>query len=272
MPKTRPKPQGQITRGKTQPNRLRRVDAFILLYAPDLLRRQDGPFRDAWFVDLGFGAHPVTTLETAERLRRSAPELRILGVDIDPERVARAQPQADARTHFRCGGFNLPLAEGERVRLIRAFNVLRQYPPQAVRPAWEQMARAVPLGGLLLEGTSTPSGALWVMNVLRRWDGDVPWRQEALVFSTNFHPGFDPIAFQAVLPKNYIHRIQPGESIADFFAAWKAARAATYGYRSLGRRQWFGAAARQLAARGWDVDTRRRWINRGYLLWRNPPP
>lgn len=261
------KPQGQVTRGKTARNRLRRVDAFLQLYAPDLLTRPG-----ALFVDLGYGAEAVTTLETAERLRRGAPDLRLLGVEIDPERVANARPFATPWLDFRLGGFNLPLAADEQVSVIRAFNVLRQYPPEAVRPAWEQLAVGVISGGLLLEGTSTPSGGLWVMNVLRRVDGDFPWRQEALVFSTNFHHGFDLTDFQAVLPKNYIHRVVPGEAIYAFFAAWKSAQAATAGWRAWGLRNWFAAAARELAAAGWDVDTRRRWLNRGYLLWRNPPP
>ncbi len=272
MSKRPPKPQGQITRGKTAPNRLRRVDAFLLLYAPDLLRRQDGPFREAWFVDLGFGADPVTTLETARRLQRAAARLRVLGVDIDPERVARARPYASPQVDFRLGGFNLPLAADERARAVRAFNVLRQYPPSAVRPAWEQIAASVPPGGLLIEGTSTPSGSLWVANLLRRVEAAFPWKQEALVFSTNFHQGFELTAFQAVLPKNYIHRMRPGEPIAAFFADWKAARAETYGYRVFGRRQWFAAAARRLAAKGWPVSVQRRWLARGYLLWRDPPP
>ena len=33
------KPEGQPTRGKTASNRLRRVDNFILLYEPTLLKR-----------------------------------------------------------------------------------------------------------------------------------------------------------------------------------------------------------------------------------------
>ena len=132
-PKALPRsPQGQPTRGKTARNRLRRVDNFVIQYDPTLLRREDGLFKGAFFVDLGYGAEPFTTLESAERLRRLNPQLPVLGVEIDPARVAAALPNTDALTHFRLGGFNLPLrqrADGstETVRLIRAFNVLRQY-------------------------------------------------------------------------------------------------------------------------------------------------
>ena len=158
------KPQGQVTRGKTARNRLRQVDHFMLRYDPGLLTRVDGDFADALFVDLGYGAEAVTTLESAERFRRLNPGLKVLGVEIDPQRVAAALPFADSRTFFRLGGFNLPLQPGETVRLIRAFNVLRQYEEHEVASAWEQMARGVLPGGLLIEGTSNPTGAIWAAN------------------------------------------------------------------------------------------------------------
>ena len=120
------KPQGQPTRGKTASNRLRRVDNFILLYEPSLLTRTDGLFADSMFVDLGYGFDARTTLESAERFRRANPGLKILGVEIDKERVEAASPYADEKTFFRLSGFNLPLKVGEHVCLIRAFDVLRQ--------------------------------------------------------------------------------------------------------------------------------------------------
>ena len=78
---------GQATRGKTASNRLRRVDNFILLYEPSLLTRTDGLFSDSFFVDVGYGFDARTTLESAARFRRVNPHLRILGVEIDKERV-----------------------------------------------------------------------------------------------------------------------------------------------------------------------------------------
>lgn len=261
------KPQGQVTRGKTARNRLRQVDNFILRYDPGLLTRRDGEFANALFVDLGYGAEATTTLEAAERFRRLNPDLCVLGVEIDPERVAAAVPFADARTCFRLGGFNLPLESGERVRLIRAFNVLRQYNEEAVCPAWEQMARGVLAGGLLVEGTSTPTGAVWAANVLRRVETEAAWEQEALVFCSNFRLGFDPLDFQAVLPKNYIHHVTPDEPIHEFFAAWKAAIAEASPAKTWGLRQWFAAAAEGLARRGYRINTRRTWLLKGWMIW-----
>lgn len=281
------KPEGQPTRGKTARNRLRRVDTFVVRYAPSLIRRDDGPFAAAWAVDLGYGAEPFTTLEMAARLRTLNPALPVLGVEIDPARVAAALPYADTLTDFRLGGFNLPLRPGalgggqenatkptETVRLIRAFNVLRQYGEAEVGPAWARLGQSLLPGGLLVEGTSDPSGRLWVAHVLRKPEdngAEAPLVREALVFSTNFRSAFDPAAFQPVLPKNLIHRVVPAEPIHRFFADWKHAAQVTSPARAWGQRQWFGAAARELNAMGWAVDLRAGWLRRGYLILRGLP-
>ncbi len=268
MPKTSSKkPIGNPTRGKTATNRLRRVDNFILLYEPALLTRTDGLFQHSMFIDLGYGFDARTTLESAERFRRINPSLPILGVEIDKERVEAAQPFADSITHFRHGGFNLPLQSGERVRLIRAFNVLRQYEEKDFAPAYERLAEYVLPGGLMIEGTSNPFGSIWVANLARKMESG--WKFEALVFSTNFHMGFDITDFQAVLPKNHIHHVVPGETIYDFFEAWKRSAAETAHAKVFGWKQWFIASAENLAAKGFKIDTHKKWLAKGWLILKN---
>jgi hypothetical protein len=276
-PHARPRrPQGQQTRGKTAGNRLRRVDILLQKYDPSLLMRRDGAFERAFFVDLGFGAMPTTTLESFRRLRSANPTLPALGVEIDPERVAAAKPFVGPGLDFRLGGFNLPLArwpdnQPEMARVVRAFNVLRQYEPAAVAPAYAHLAEHVLPGGLLVEGTSDPSGQLWVAHLMRRTEAihSAPdaWQREVLVFSTNFRQGFDPGAFQAVLPKDLIHRVIPGEPIHDFMGAWRQATAMTAAYGVWGVRAWFVAAAHQLAQAGYVVNLRPHWLRKGYLIW-----
>jgi hypothetical protein len=258
---------GKTTRGKTARNRLRRVDTFLALYDPGLIRRSDGEYQDAIFLDLGYGAEPLTTLESAARLRRLNPTLPVVGVEIDPERVATAQRYADEMTHFRQGGFNLPLEAGERVRIIRAFNVLREYEESAVEAAHATLGDFLLPGGLLIEGTSDPLGRLWVANLIRKAGvGDSV--VEGLLFSTNFRWGFNPEQFQPVLPKNYIHRMVPGEPIHGFLTAWKRCYLAALPLRVWGPRQLFVAAARELADRGYSIDRRQSLLTKGYMLWR----
>jgi|SRR5690349_15603241 hypothetical protein len=265
-PRVSKKPEGQSTRGKTASNRLRRVDNFILLYEPTLLTRSDGLFARSLFVDLGYGFDARTTLESAARFRHVNPDLPILGVEIDKERVEAALPYSDEKTFFRLGGFNLPLKGGEHVRLIRAFNVLRQYEEKDFVPAYERLAQYVLPGGLMIEGTSTPYGQLWVANLARRLETSA-WRLEALVFSTNFRMGFDITDFQAVLPKNYIHRVVPGEPIYDFFEAWKFSAAETAAMKTYGLRQWFIQAALSLAQKRYRINLQKKFLSKGWLIW-----
>lgn len=290
------KPEGQLTRGKTASNRLRRVDNFILLYEPALLTRTDDLFAprhplnqderrgvgDSMFVDLGYGFDARTTLESAARFRRVNPDLKILGVEIDKERVEAALPFADDKTFFRLGGFNLPLKAGERVRLIRAFNVLRQYEEKDFAPAYERLAQYVLPDGLMIEGTSNPFGSIWCANVVRRTleSGSLlldfrqqavgvqsQWKFEALVFSTNFRLGFDVEEFQTILPKNLIHHVVPGEPIHDFFEAWKLSAKETIALKTYGAKQWFVAAAEALAQKGYKINVQKKFLSKGYLIW-----
>jgi len=263
------KPEGQPTRGKTASNRLRRVDNFLLLYEPSLLTRADGLFGRALFVDLGYGFDARTTLESTARFRRVNPDLPILGVEIKKERVEAALPYADENTFFRLGGFNLPLQKGEHVRLIRAFNVLRQYEEKDFAPAYERLAEYMLPGGLMIEGTSNPFGSIWCANVARKEAKGMneTWKFEALVFSTNFRMGFDITDFQAVLPKNLIHHVVQGEPIYDFFEAWKRSAAETAAMKAYGLRQWFIHSAESLAQKEFKINLQRKVLSRGYLIW-----
>jgi SAM-dependent methyltransferase len=260
-------PEGQPTRGKTASNRLRRVDNFILLYEASLLTRTDDLFSDSMFVDLGYGFDARTTLESAARFRRANPDLKVLGVEIDQERVNNALPFADEKTFFRLGGFNLPLQEGETVRLIRAFNVLRQYEERDFAPAYKRLAQYVLPGGSMVEGTSTPYGQLWSANLARKLENG-KWDMEALVFSTNFRLGFDVEEFQTILPKNLIHHVFKGEPIYNFFEAWKRSAAETAAMKTYGAKQWFIAAGERLAERGYAIESQRKWLTKGYLIWK----
>jgi len=278
------KPEGQLTRGKTASNRLRRVDNFILLYEPSLLTRTDDLFVDSMFVDLGYGFDARTTLESAARFRRVNRNLKILGVEIDKERVETALPFADEKTFFRLGGFNLPLKVGEHVRLIRAFNVLRQYEEKDFAPAYERLAQYVLPGGLMIEGTSNPFGSIWCANVARKTleprsllldfrqqavGVQSLWNFEALVFSTNFRLGFDVEEFQTILPKNLIHHVVHGEQIYDFFEAWKLSAKETIAIKTYGAKQWFVAAAEALAQKGYQINLQKKFLSKGYLVWGN---
>src|SRR4051812_15580586 len=113
-------PLGRITRGTTGTNRLRRIDRWIA--AQPALRRSDDPL----VVDLGYGASATTSNELHERLARVRPDVEVLGIEIDPERVRIASAAARPGVAFRLGGFEIPTGSARRPAVIRALNVLRQ--------------------------------------------------------------------------------------------------------------------------------------------------
>ncbi|BBC34359.1 hypothetical protein SGFS_056530 [Streptomyces graminofaciens] len=133
------RPIGTVTRGTTNPNRLRRMDRWIAETHGAELRRATAPLA----VDLGYGASPWTAVELLRRLRGAAPRTRVVGVEIDPARVAAAKPYECEGLTFRHGGFEVPVPG--RPTLIRAANVLRQYDEDEVAAVWERLcARLAP--------------------------------------------------------------------------------------------------------------------------------
>jgi hypothetical protein len=259
---SRQRHHGQPTRGKTAENRLRQCDVFVALAMPGVLRG-DRPL----VVDVGFGAKPWTTLEMAARWRRLEPSLRVVGVEIDAQRVAEAQPVADPpATAFVGGGFNLAeVLGGERARVVRCLNVLRQYDEAEVETALAAMAQGMEVGGVLVEGTSNPTGGLMVFDVWKRGGPDTALDHDALVFATNLREDVQPRDFQAILPKRLIHRMLDPVP-AGFFADWQRAYEIA---RSLGvmqpRRTWAEAATILRVKFGHPVDPRRGLVERGFL-------
>ena len=127
------RPVGTITRGTTNPNRLRRCDRWIAGPQGWRLRRSPTP---PVVVDLGYGASPITAVELHDRLRQVRPDVQVVGIEIDPERVAAGRPLERNGLTFRLGGFEVPLDDGMRPTVVRAFNVLRQYAEHEVADAW----------------------------------------------------------------------------------------------------------------------------------------
>jgi hypothetical protein len=241
------KPQGVVTRGTTGPNRLRRVDRFIAYRCGDRLRDAAVPL----VVDLGYGATPVTAVELRARLAASVrADVAVVGLEIDPVRVADAQPAADPPwLTFRRGGFELA---GLHPTVVRAANVLRQYAESDVDTAWRTMTSALAPGGLLVEGTCDELGRIGAWACV---DASGP---RTLTLSARLASLDHPATFAERLPKALIHHNVPGEPVhallAALGAAWDAAAS------PFGPRQRWVAAAGALRTAGWPVrDGPRRW-------------
>jgi SAM-dependent methyltransferase len=244
-------PQGMITRGTTNPNRLRRVDRWLAGPQAGRLRRSDDPM----VVDLGYGATPVTAVELHSRLTRVRPDVQVFGIEIDAERVRAALHLQRPGLTFTVGGFELPLPGGRRPVLVRAFNVLRQYPETDVEPAWALVRRRLAPGGLLVDGTCDELGrrAAWV--AVTAEDGPV-----SLTVSLRL-AGLDrPGEVAERLPKALIHRNVPGERVHDYLNALDSAWERAVALAPFGVRQRWLATVRTLISEGWPVlDGPARW-------------
>ena len=233
---------GNVTRGTTNPNRMRRVDRWITgTQARRLLSHPPGPRA----VDLGYGASPITAVELFTRLRHVRPDLRLTGVEIEPSRVAAAKPLEREGLDFRVGGFELPV-EGRPV-LVRAFNVLRQYEESDVEGIWDLVRSRLAPGGIFVEGTCDEIGrrAAWVT-----LDVDGP---RALSLAVRFGSFERPSDVAERLPKALIHRNVPGERVHAFLSALDAAWLAAAPLAAFGVRQRWLAMCRSAKADGWPV-------------------
>jgi hypothetical protein len=235
---------GVPTRGTTNPNRLRRMDNWITATLGPRLRNAADPVA----VDLGYGATPVTAIELAARLRKVRPDVRVIGLELDQERVDAAASAADPPgLTFRRGGFELA---GVRPALVRAANVLRQYDERAAAEAWTTMCAGLATDGVLVEGTCDEIGRLACWVLLDR-DGPV-----SLTLSCRVENLGRPSDLAERLPKALIHHNVPGQPIFALFGdldrAWDAAAPLS----TFGARQRWTAACRTLAAR-WPVQIAR---------------
>mgnify|MGYP000054644668 CR=1 FL=1 len=248
------KPLGVITRGTTGRNRLRRSDRWLVHHPR--VQRVLAEASDPLAVDLGYGALPVTTLELAARLRRLRADVRVTGLEIDPARVAAAAPSAGAGVEFARGGFELA---GLRPVLVRAFNVLRQYPEAEVPAAWQRLRAGITGDGLIVDGTCDELGrrCCWVL-----LDAAGP---VSLTLACDPRRIEVPSDLAERLPKALIHHNIPGEPIHDLLTAADAAWASAAGQSVFGPRVRWRAMLERLAATGVPVEQPRRRLRDGIL-------
>ena len=240
------RPVGVITRGTTNPNRLRRCDRWLAGPQGWRIRRYAG--ERPVVVDLGYGASPVTAVELHDRLRRVREDVQVVGIEIDPARVAAGKRLEREGLTFALGGFEVPLAGGTRPVLVRAFNVLRQYPEEAVAQAWATTRARLAPDGLLVDGTCDELGRL------ASWVSVTPEGPTSLTLSWRLRDLDRPGTIAERLPKALIHRNMPGEPVHAFLVALDDLWARQSAHASYGVRQRFIATASGMREAGWTVQ------------------
>ncbi|MEJ5913993.1 class I SAM-dependent methyltransferase [Pseudokineococcus sp. 1T1Z-3] len=256
-------PVGTATRGTTGVDRLRRLDRWMAGPGARVLLAAQDPL----VVDLGYGASPVTTLQTARALRRVRPDVEVVGLEVDQARVetarevlARLPAEAVRGVAVGVGGFELggPVADRRPV-LVRAANVLRQYDVRDVPAAWAMVGDRLAPGGLLLDATCDEQGrrAAWAVV-----GAEGP---QQLVLSVRLADLDRPSEVAERLPKALIHDNVPGTGVHALLAALDGAWERCAPLSPFGPRQRWLATCQGLADDGWPVRGRaagggpRRW-------------
>ena len=246
-------PIGEITRGTTNTNRLRRVDRFITTLP--VLRRTDDPL----VVDLGYGASGVTAFELQHRLARVRDDVEVIGLEISPDRVLTATEQlarvragattfsADARVSFALGGFETPLPDGRLAAVIRAFNVLRQYDESEVPDAWRRMVSRLQPEGVLVEGTCNEIGRV------SSWVAVTSAGPQTFTISLRLADLEKPSIVAERLPKSLIHHNVPGQPVHALLSELDRAWQHNAGMGVYGATQRWLAAVEALDAASWSI-------------------
>lgn len=237
----RNKPFGNVTRGTTNPNRLRRVDRWLAGPQAWRLGRDSAPL----VVDLGYGGSPATAVELYSRIHAVCPGAHVTGIEIEPERVRIAKELEHEGLDFRVGGFEIPIPGN--ATMVRAFNVLRQYDEADVRLIWDTVCSRLTPHGIFVDGTCDEIGrrSTWVA-----LDATGP---QSLTISLRFG-GFElPSDVAERLPKALIHHNFPGERIHDFLQALDKHWLAGAPLASFGNRQRWLLMCQKMYDDGWPV-------------------
>ena len=238
------KTQGQITRGTTNPNRLRRIDRWVNHHYGALIRSSHDPL----LVDLGYGAYSVTTREWCDRVSDIRSDIEMVGIEIDPERVKQAQSDARQNLSFILGGFEIPTQR--KPLIIRAFNVLRQYDESEVESAWHTMTHRLQPGGVLIEGTCDELGRIAVWVTLQSQEPS----PHTLTFACDPRHLEKPSQFAERLPKILIHHNVPGEPIHAFLQDWDRAWHSAAPFSVFGAKQRWNQSVRLLSST-WKIKS-----------------
>ncbi len=216
------------------------------------------------FVDVGFGEHLDTTVESARALRARHPRLRVLGLERDTDRLANAAERA------REEGIELGQArgfgwEGPRADVARAMNVLRQHLPEDVAAAHASWSRHLSPGGLLIEGTCDRRGERLCAHLIRESYHGLT--REGLLFHFGLESSFAPIMLRDYLPQDLRRKVKAGTRLGSFFEDWTAAWERT---REGATTPWeaFARSARALRDVRADVDGEDALLEEGIVVWR----
>jgi hypothetical protein len=236
------------------------MDNWIATALGSRLRNAASPL----VIDLGYGEDPVTAVELLSRLRPVRLDVEVLGLELDEDRVSNAKAAEQAGLSFARGGFELA---GRRPIVVRAANVLRQYPESSVHESWAVMQRQLADGGVIVDGTCDELGRLgtWVLLTAAA--------PVSLTLSCKPDALQRPSELAARLVKALIHRNVAGEGIHALLQSMDAAWDLHAPLAAFGNRQRWQAMAATVSQRWPVLDTpARHRLGELTVAWRAVEP
>lgn len=251
--------KAKLTRGKTREGRLDALDRIWLRLDPR--PTQDSTKRNELAWDLGFGAHPHTTLAWSDALCAAGWQAQVLGLEAHPGRAAFAT-RFD-RDNCRFGHLDATWGPpwDAAPRWIRAMNILRQYRASQAQTWHQRWGEQLKAGGQLIEGTCSADGSVLVAHWLVKRPQELSRR--GLIFYTDFSQGFAPLLFGDRLPKDLRAHARQQGAIGDFFRRWTQAWSP---FRALSPPKAFLESAGQLQSQGEPI---RAWPDKSgaVMVW-----
>ena len=238
----------RVTRGKTQPGRLRLLDPQLAADLADLQSRTVGDDGGLHVVDVGLGARPDTTVELHRALRAVDPPVLTYGLDSDGARVRALDELGEPGVVGVIGGFETEF--DTPIGLVRAANLLRQYPLGQVSESLAAMGAWLEGDGLLVEGTTDKEGTRGVFRTFARVGGALQPGALVFVFDVESGEGFAPRALTPYLPRGMGWHGHPGAAVEPLLVGWTAAFEAVRGGGASGGRELFVQSCRRLADGG----------------------
>eukprot|EP00039_Didymoeca_costata_P024385 m.10159 g.10159 ORF g.10159 m.10159 type:complete len:211 (-) comp4209_c2_seq1:71-703(-) len=163
---------------------------------------------------------PYTTCQAHERFRKLNPTIQSVGLDTDNGRVIKAKQYANICTFIHGGFAKIP----KDTTILRMFNIFRQgYSENDLEKVYDGLRRRLTRDCLILEGTSNPTGSLFITHVYIFRHESKEIVHDGLVFSTNFHHelNLNPLKLQAFLPLDLLHKMHDKEHpMAQFMHDW----------------------------------------------------
>ncbi|HEC69242.1 MAG TPA: methyltransferase domain-containing protein, partial [Candidatus Omnitrophica bacterium] len=255
----------KITPSFTFPHRLDKVYRYIerfsfAFFGLDLSKGKK------LIVDVGMGGRGApTTFDMYRILSKLNPDLKITGIDYNPDNVKLAQEKAQKEgiknISFIKSGFNFHLGKNGKADVITCFNVLMDYERDERLAAIKELGRRLKNKGVLLEGRSDDIGK-YISFIIYQLENEVLIRKQ-IIFCVNLKSLTNPQLFRRILPAEFIGD-ELNWGISSFIEEWEYSN---YRFMYLNNpKQILKSVAEELRKKNYNVIPDSKLLKRGYVV------